>query len=245
MLIGPAVAFRCQSCGEWVKTSWWGVIVLAIFLIPAELTGSAGLWLLFFILVWPLMHAFIPLKKSHPSRLRILYLLLLILIGISVLPLGFYGWTMISTNQDTLETKEKELQTFTSESLAQEVSLSMDYVHQGVAGFFDSVAPLASQIEASKYDEDPRLRAALERFARQQATVIFATVLNNEGRGPQAGQFNAAGDTFLRKELEAAFLAAHQGNDSESPPITIMRSGQNDRSCYLPGPSSKMESSWG
>src|SRR5579864_2356957 len=229
MIVGPAVAFRCHNCEEWVHTSWWGVGVLAFLLVPIEwLTGSIPLSVLFFILVWPLVNAFMPLEKSHPSRLRILYLMLVILIGVSVLPLGFYGWKMVSTNQDTLETKEKELQAFTSESLAQVVSLSIDNVHQRVGEFFDSVVPLATQIQASKYETDPHLRDAQQRFASGEATVIFVTVLNNEARGAQAGEYNAAGDTFLRKALEAAFLTVHQGAEYQSNPITIMRSAQNE-----------------
>src|SRR5690349_15099280 len=102
MLAGPTLAMRCHSCGEWVKTSWWGAIALALALVPMELLTSPRLALLFLLLVWPLLHAFFPFKKSRPGRLRILYLLLVILIGISVLPLGFYGWSMIANNQDTL-----------------------------------------------------------------------------------------------------------------------------------------------
>lgn len=168
------------------------------------------------------------MKKGHPWRLRILYLLLLILIGISVLPLWFYGTMMISTNQETLKTQEQVLQTITSQSLALEISLYMDNVNQHVAEFFDSVGPLAAQIPAAKYDQDPRLLSALQRFVSEQSTVIFATVLNNEARGAQAGEYNAAADTFLRKSLEAAFLAAHQGAKYQSNPITIMRSGGDE-----------------
>lgn len=168
------------------------------------------------------------MKKGHPWRLRILYLLLLILIGISVLPLWFYGTMMISTNQETLKTQEQVLQTITSQSLALEISLYMDNVNQHVAEFFDSVGPLVAQIPAAKYDQDPRLLSALQRFVSEQSTVIFATVLNDEARGAQAGEYNAAADTFLRKSLEAAFLAAHQGAKYQSNPITIMRSGGDE-----------------
>src|SRR5271157_475918 len=132
------------------------------------------------------------MTKSDPWRLRILHLLLLILIGITVLPLWFYGTMMISTNRETLKTKEMELQAFTSESLAQEFSLSMENVREHLADFFNSVAPVASQIPAAKYDSDPRLLGALQQFASQQATVIFVTVLNNEAKGAQAGEYNAA-----------------------------------------------------
>ena len=176
------------------------------------------------------------MRKSDPWRLRILHLLLLILIGITVLPLWFYGTMMISTNRDTLKTKEMELQAFTSESLAQEFSLSMENVREHLADFFNSVAPVASQIPAAKYDSDPRLLGALQQFASQQATVIFVTVLNNEAKGAQAGEYNAAADAFLRKALEAAFLAARQGTEYQSNPITITRSGRNEPVMLLARP---------
>jgi HD-GYP domain-containing protein (c-di-GMP phosphodiesterase class II) len=168
------------------------------------------------------------MKKGQPWRLRILYLLLLILIGISVLPLWFYGTMMISTNQETLKTQEQVLQTISSQSLALEISLYMDNLNQHVAEFFDSVGPLATQIPAAKYDQNPQLLSALQRFVSEQNTVIFATVLNDEAKGAQAGEYNAAVDPFLRKSLEAAFLAAHQGAKYQSNPITIMRSGGNE-----------------
>lgn len=176
------------------------------------------------------------MRKTDPWRLRILHLLLLILIGITVLPLWFYGTMMISTNRDTLKTKEMELQAFTSESLAQEFSLSMENVREHLADFFNSVAPVASQIPAAKYDSDPRLLGALQQFASQQATVIFVTVLNNEAKGAQAGEYNAAADAFLRKALEAAFLAARQGTEYQSNPITITRSGRNEPVMLLARP---------
>ena len=161
-------------------------------------------------------------------RLRILYVLLIILIGISVLPLGFYGSKMMSMNKDKLEIQERTFQTFTSESLAQVVSLYMDNLNQQLKEFFDSVVPLAAHVPANKYDSDNALRAALESFVSDRPNVLYATVLNNEARGMQAGNFNATSDTFLRKALEAAFLACHQGQEYSSNPITILRSGVNE-----------------
>jgi putative nucleotidyltransferase with HDIG domain len=168
------------------------------------------------------------MKKNSTGHLRILYLLLLILICISVLPLWFYGTKMLSTNQDTLKTKEQELQTITSQSLAQEIALYEDNVRGHLQDFFSAVVPLAAQIPAARYDSDDRLRDALQNFATDQPSVLFATVVNDEARGMQAGGYNAASDAFLRKALDAAFIAARQGNPYEGNPITIVRAGKNE-----------------
>lgn len=168
------------------------------------------------------------MKLSLPRRLRILYLLLLILIGISVIPLWFYGTAMISMNRETLETQEKILQSTISQSLAQEISLYMENLSQHQKEFFGTVVPLAAQTQAFKYESDRELRTALQNFVIDQPTVMYATVLNLEARGVQAGNYNAAGDAFLRKALESAFVAARQGQEYRSNPITILRTGKGE-----------------
>ena len=123
------------------------------------------------------------MKPKKVARFRILYLLLLILISISVLPLWFYGSKMMSMNKEKLETQESILQTITSQSLAQVISLYMDSLNQQLKEFFDTVVPLATHIPASRYASDSSLRVALEGFVADRPTVLYATVLNNE-RGP-------------------------------------------------------------
>lgn len=176
------------------------------------------------------------MKQRRIARLRILYLLLLILIGVSVLPLWFYANRIMSLNREKLEISESILQTTISRSLAKGVSLYSENFQQQLKLFFDSAVALAAQIEATKYNTDPRLRATLEGFVTESPTVLYATVLNYEARGVQAGGFNAAGDEFLRKALEAAFTAARQGNNFESTPITILRSGKDEPVMVLARP---------
>ena len=168
------------------------------------------------------------MKRSQIRRVRILYLLLVILIGMSVLPLWFYGSKMVSRNREILETKENEMQTVTSQSLAREISLYTENLQQRLGEFFEEVTPLAAQIDRSKYGSDPQLRPALQQFVTDWPTAIYATVLNDEARGVQAGGYNAAGDAFLRKALEAAFTATSQGAYYQSNPITIVRNGKSE-----------------
>jgi len=168
------------------------------------------------------------MSKDRVSRVRILYLLLAILIGIGVLPLWFYGTKMMSKNRELLELQENVLQTTTSQSLAREISLYVENLQARLNTFFDGVVPLASQIDGSRYESDPRLRDALQQFAGAWPTVIYATVLNKEAKGVRAGEFDAVGDAFLRKELEKAFTAVHQGAIYQGDPIIIVRNGKGE-----------------
>ena len=167
------------------------------------------------------------MKPFLPRRLKIQYILLLILISISVVPLWFFGSRMVSMNKQRLETQEKILQTTLSKSLGQEIQLYMENVRQQVKELFDAVTPLAVGVRNSKYENDPHLERALEDSLADQPSVIYVTVLNAEarGRGAQATQasgFNAGSDTFVRKTMEAAFLAARQGQRYESNPLTAV-----------------------
>ena len=170
------------------------------------------------------------MKHGKRTRVRILYVILLILIGITVVPLWFYGSKMMSMNKERLETQESVLQTITSQSLSQVISLYMDNLDQQFKEFFDNVVPLATQIPAAKYSSDPDLRLALEGFVADRPAVLYATVLNNQARGvdARAHNFNAAGDPFLLKSLEAAFTAAQQGQEYRSNPITVSTSRENE-----------------
>src|SRR5713226_2541936 len=167
------------------------------------------------------------MKRKRPRRLRILYVLLAILIAISVLPLWFYGRTMSQANQQTLKTQEQILQTTIAQSLGQEVSLYMANLRQNLSELFDTVLPLASQIDAASFSTDPRLRSALENFITgpHNVSIPYVTAVNNEaqGRGAQAPDYNVADDAFVRKSLESAFIAARQGHEYQSdPPITVV-----------------------
>jgi HD-GYP domain-containing protein (c-di-GMP phosphodiesterase class II) len=167
------------------------------------------------------------MRPFRRTRLKIQYILLLILVSISVLPLWFFGVRMVSINKTRLETQEKILQTTLSKSMAQEVQLYMENVRQQVKELFDAVTPLAIEVPNAKYETNPKLEKALEDSLAEEPGVIYVTVLNQEarGRGAQATQatgFNAGSDTFVRKTLEAAFLAARQGQLYESNPLTAV-----------------------
>jgi putative nucleotidyltransferase with HDIG domain len=168
------------------------------------------------------------MERSYRRRVRILYLLLVILIGISVVPLWIYTSNMTARNREYLETQENILQSTTSQSLAREISLYIENLQQRLKEFFEEVVPLAASMDGSKYGSDPRLRQVLQQMVTDWPMALYATALNTEARGVQAGGYNAAGDTFLRKALEAAFIAARQGTFYQSDPITVVRNGKSE-----------------
>ena len=168
------------------------------------------------------------MKQARRRRIRILYVILLILIGISVVPLWFYGSKMTSMNRERLETQESMLQTITSQSLAQVISIYMDNLNQQLKESYDAMLPLATHLPPAKFPTDNGLRTALERFVVDRPTILYATVLNDEARGSEAGSFNASANDFLSKRLAAAYVAARQGQEYRSDPMTVLHAGVNE-----------------
>lgn len=167
------------------------------------------------------------MKLERKTRVRILYLLSVVLILVSVVPLLFYGTRMIRTNQETLETYQQVLQTTTAQSLGHEISLYMANLRQNFNQLFDAVLSLVGQIAPSKFSTDADLRALLENFVTDphNVTFVYVTVVNDvaQGRGAQAPSYNVIEDAFVRKSLESAFMAARQSQDYQSePPITLV-----------------------
>jgi HD-GYP domain-containing protein (c-di-GMP phosphodiesterase class II) len=169
------------------------------------------------------------MRHGKRARLRILYVILLILIVTTVGPLWFYGSRMMSLNRERLETQESILQTMSSQSLSQFISLYMENLDEQMKELSDTVVPLATRISPARIPSDPDLRIALGRFVADRPRVLIATVLNDQARfvQSQAPNFNAADDPFLGKSLAAAFTAAQQGQEYRSNPITVLASPAN------------------
>lgn len=167
------------------------------------------------------------MKKTRVRRVRILYALLSILVAITVIPLMFYGWRMINSNQETLTTYQQVLQTTTAQSLGEEISLYKANLDQTFTQLFDAVLPVAAQTPPVRYTTDPELRSLLERFITDphNETFVYATVWNSEAKltGAQKPDYNVVQDDFVQKALISAFYAARQGQSYESPrPITLV-----------------------
>ena len=175
------------------------------------------------------------MKQNKRTRVRILYVILLILIGITVVPLWFYGSKMMSINKERLETQESILQTITSQSISQVISLYMENLNQQLKEFFDTVAPHGdANPPPEKYSSDPDLRLALENYVADRPAVLYATVLNNQARGIDARShnFNVTSDPFLLQILGSVIYRRPTG------------SGVPEQSHYGPDVAWRMKSSW-
>ena len=155
------------------------------------------------------------------KRIRIFYVILAALLVASVGPLLFYALKMLSINRGALETNENLLQSTITRSIAGEISIYDDTFHQ----LLDNLLHLLegnSNLSGRNDYQSPLLRATLERFIGSSDRIIYVTLLDAQGRGIQAGNYNVESDPFLVKVLERAFAAAQQLREYQSDPVLIL-----------------------
>jgi HD-GYP domain-containing protein (c-di-GMP phosphodiesterase class II) len=154
-----------------------------------------------------------------PARVPILYLILGVLILVSVVPLVFYGMQVVGINQEQLKTNEMVLQNTITGSLGEDITQRQNelIVMMGNLSAATQVAS-GSNLTGGKVNR-PELRALLERFVSSSETFAFATLVNSESRGIQAGRIVL--DDFMRRELEHAFSAASESRAYNGPAMAI------------------------
>ncbi|MBI4442894.1 MAG: HD domain-containing protein, partial [Acidobacteria bacterium] len=155
------------------------------------------------------------------KRVRILYVILAVMVLASVGPLLIYAKLMMDFNQRELETNENILQSTITRSIAGEISLH----NQTFIQLLDSLdraleVDLESPGGGSAY-QSPKVRAVLERFVGSAGHVIYATLLDAQGKGLEAGNYSVDTDPFMGKVLTRAFAASQQRREYRSDPVWV------------------------
>ncbi|HXI13682.1 MAG TPA: HD domain-containing phosphohydrolase [Thermoanaerobaculia bacterium] len=149
-----------------------------------------------------------------PKRLkrgpRLLWTLLAVLIGVSVLPLVVSHYFLIGINRDSLETLEKKYLTRSAVSIAAEVqNLAASYVQQ-LNKIATGVKISASLLGAGK---DPFAYAAETNFIVNYTTtdndILALSVVNRAGQGATAQPAGLGPE--VQSELNRAFTVALSG----------------------------------
>jgi putative nucleotidyltransferase with HDIG domain len=170
------------------------------------------------------------LKLPLPARIPILYVILSVLVGISVVPMYFYSTQVEAINRDRLKTNEKLLQNTVTRSLADDIAQHQESLRIALTNLSSAIQVESGGDISSQSISAPELRALLENFVSSSNDIAYATLLNSEAKGISAGRI--APDAFLQLELERAYLAAKEGRAYNGPALTI-GSGKEARTVVL------------
>ncbi len=169
-----------------------------------------------------------PLKLPILARVPLLYVILGVLLAISILPMYLYSVQIEAMNLVRLKTNEMLLQNTVTRSLADDISQHQEALHMMLANLSSSIqvmmlaSPGGADLSVEKSAQKlltPELRAMVENFVSSSNDIAYATLLNADAKGVSAGRIEP--DAFLQRELELAYLAAHEGRAYSGQPLMV------------------------
>jgi HD-GYP domain-containing protein (c-di-GMP phosphodiesterase class II) len=173
------------------------------------------------------------MKLPLPSRIPILYLILIVLIAVGVVPLYFYATKMVVRNRETLGRNEKLLQNMVTTTLAQSIAQREKDISATLASLAYSIQVTSGGNLSGKNVEAPEVKALLQNYIESpQSIVPYARLVNPENQFMELSANTIQPDTFLRKELDRGLNAAIAGREYNGEPLAV-GSGKQTRTVMV------------
>jgi HD-GYP domain-containing protein (c-di-GMP phosphodiesterase class II) len=174
------------------------------------------------------------MKLPLPSRIPILYLILVVLIAVGVVPLYFYATKMVERNRLTLGSNEKLLQNNVTTTLAHSIAQREKDISSTLSSLAYSIKVTSGGNLSGKNVEAPDVKALLQNYIGDPDSIVpYARLINTETQFMMAvGTIEP--DTFLEKELERGLAAAHAGREYAGEPVSV-GSGKQTRTVMVAG----------
>ncbi len=158
-------------------------------------------------------------KLAFPTRIPILYLIIGVLVGVSVIPMYFYARQVMQTNRDRLKTNERMLQNTITRSLGEDIENRQRNLESMLANLSSAIQISSGGDLRDQHVNAPELRALLENFVSSSPDIAYATLLNTDAKGISAGRI--VPDDFLRRQMEHAFTAATEGRNYKGQALVV------------------------
>src|ERR1700704_6443812 len=123
------------------------------------------------------------MKLPLPSRIPILYLILVVLIAVGVVPLYFYATKMVERNRETLGSNEKLLQNNVTTTLAQSIAQREKDISSTLSNLTYSIKVTSGGNLSGKNVEAPEVKALLQNYIGDPESIVpFARLINTENQ---------------------------------------------------------------
>jgi HD-GYP domain-containing protein (c-di-GMP phosphodiesterase class II) len=165
-----------------------------------------------------------------PARIPLLYVILSVLVGVSVVPMYFFATRVVAINRDQLKTNERLLQNTITRSLGDDIEERQGNLRVIMGNFVGAVQAASFGDLSGEKVNSPQIRALLETFVGSSQDIAYATLVNAESKGSDAGRL--ARDAFLARELERAFAASRDGRFYSGEPVSV-GSGHDARTVMI------------
>jgi HD-GYP domain-containing protein (c-di-GMP phosphodiesterase class II) len=162
------------------------------------------------------------MKLPLPSRVPIIYGILIVLILVGILPLYFYATKVVDTNRDRLQRNEKLLQYTVTMTLAEDIAQRGKEVRSKLADLaYSIVVTSGGNLEGDRV-EAPGLKGLLSNsIGTADFGIPMARLVNTQNRYIEVTATEIARDAFLEKELDRGLSAARDLREYNGGAIAI------------------------
>jgi len=159
------------------------------------------------------------LQRIVPERVKLIYLFLSVLLFVGMVPLYIFGTKVVDDSRQRLKDQERLQQNNITRTLSDEINARHRNLHAMLKNLSYSVQVASGGNLTGKRIDTPELKALVESFVNQSDTVAYATLLNDEAKGPQA--YRVAPDDFMGRELAHAFQTTKNGTEYYGQALAI------------------------
>lgn len=162
------------------------------------------------------------MRLPLPSRIPIIYLILIVLILVGVVPLYFYANKMVIRNRETLGRNEKLLQNMVTTTLAQSIAQRERDISSTLASLAYSIQVTSGGNLSGKNVEAQDIKALLQNYISDPASIVpYVRLVNTENDFMINLGTIGEPDSFLEKELQRGLNAAHALREYNGEPLAI------------------------
>jgi putative nucleotidyltransferase with HDIG domain len=162
------------------------------------------------------------MKLPLPSRVPIIYAILVVLIVVGVLPLYFYAAKVVQTNRQRLQVNEQMLQNTVSSSLAEAIAQQEKDIRDRLSDLAVSVQVTSGGELSGTRVQAPVIQRLLQNSVSSDSTIAHARLVNIENRFVEAGNFVPGEiDAFLDKELDRGLAAARDRREYNGDALMV------------------------
>jgi HD-GYP domain-containing protein (c-di-GMP phosphodiesterase class II) len=175
------------------------------------------------------------MKLPLPSRIPILYLILVVLIAVGVVPLYVYAAKVLDNNRETMSRNEKLLQNSVTTSLAETIAQREKDIRAALASLTYSVMVASGGDLSGTRVNSPEIQSLLQNYIGNPDSIVpYARLVNAESKPRFISVGTIEPDAFLERELERGLGAARDQREYSGEALSV-GSGKMARTVMVVG----------
>jgi HD-GYP domain-containing protein (c-di-GMP phosphodiesterase class II) len=173
------------------------------------------------------------MRLPLPSRIPIVYVILIVLITVGVVPLYFFAQKVVEMTREKLGRSEQILQNTVTMTLAEEIAQREKDISASLDSLTYSVQVVTGQDLSGSRVKSSEVQALLQNYIGNQDSVVsYARLVNAENSFMSVGTIEP--DAFLERELDRGLAAARGLREYNGEALSI-GSGKQVRTVMVVG----------